>query len=165
MDEAAVDDVTMPNLHPASPDEMSGRARVYLGAACARHLVVGLFCIFAYDQFVAAAFLPIINFIPLTAWGAIMVATALALATGGWLRQRTVARIGLIMSAGVTSLLASGMWLGASFIWLNGGKVTPVTAVILTALIVKDLAVCTDPMKTPLELTSMWRRVARGGAS
>ena len=155
--------MTLP--HPAPPEEMSIRARVYLSAGLFRHLTTGLFCIFAANQFAAAAFIPIINFVSLPVWGGSMVCAAVALGCGAWLRHRTIARVGLIMSAAITALLASGLWLGAGFIWFSGGKATPITAIILTALVVKDLAVCTDPMKTPLELTSTWRRVARGGAS
>ena len=153
--------VTLP--HPAPADEMSPRARVYLAAGTFRHLTVGLFCIFAAHQFAAAAFLPIIRYLDLRVWGIAMVATAITLTLGALLRNRTMARTGLIMSAGITSLLASGLWLGAGLIWFSGGKATPITAIILTALVVKDLAVCTDPMKTPLELTASWRRVVRGG--
>lgn len=155
--------VTLP--HPAPPDEMSPRARVYLSAGMFRHITVGLFCILAADQFAAAAFLPIIGFVPLKYWGASMVLTAWTLGFGAFLRHRTIARVGLIMSAGITALLATGLWLGAGFVWFSGGKATPITAIILTALVVKDLAVCTDPMKTPLELSATWRKVARGGES
>lgn len=156
---------SLPNLHQAPPGEMSARARVYLGAGAGRHLLIGLFCIAASEQFAASTFIPIIGFLPLWVWGSVMLCTSAALVAGAVLRQRTIARTGLIMSAAVTSLLASGLWLGAGAVWMSGGKATPIAAILLTALVVKDLAVCTDPMKTPLELSSMWRRVAHGGSS
>lgn len=162
--EPEVDDVNTPHLpHPASPDEMSNRARVYLYAGTFRHLTTGLFTLFAANQFSNAVFIPIINFVSLYWWGWAMVGTAASLAVGATLRNRTLARVGLIMSATVTALLASGLWLGATGQWLAGGKATPILAITLTALVVKDLAVCTNPMKTPLEFTRMWR-VALGGS-
>lgn len=158
--------VMLPTLpHPAPPDEMTPRAQVYLAFGCFRHLVVGMFCILAGHQFTAAAFIPIIGYMALWKWGAMMVVTALLLGFGAIFRQRTMARTGLIASSVVTALLAAGMWLGASAIWMSGGTATPITAVLLTAFVGKDLAVCTDPMSTPLELTNLWRRVAPGGSS
>lgn len=160
-----VDAVTvLPHLH-SSPDEMSSRARVYLLAGASRHAAVGAFCIVGRDQFAAAAFIPIIGFVDLAWWGAGMLVTALLLLGGSFFRHRTMARIGLIASAAITSLLASGLWLGALGVWLSGGKATPITAIILTTLVIKDLAVCTDPMKTPLELSVMWRRAASRGVT
>lgn len=154
----------MQHLH-SSPDEMSSRARVYLLAGTGRHAAIGAFCIIGRDQFAAAAFIPIINFVDLRWWGAAMIFTAALLLGGALFRNRTMARIGLIASAAVTSLLASGLWLGAIGVWLTGGKATPITAIILTTLVIKDLAVCTDPMKTPLELSILWRRAANRGAA
>ena len=162
-DEVAVVTV-LPNLH-TSPDDMSSRARVYLGAGASRHAAVGAFCIIGRDQFAAAAFIPILNFFDLSVWGVAMVATSLILLAGGSLRHRTIARTGLILSAVITALLASGLWLGAMSIWFAGGKATPITAIILTTLVIKDLAVCTDPMKTPLELSVLWRRAASRGVT
>ena len=156
--------VSAPHLpHPAPPDEMSDRARVYLYAGTFRHAVTGLFTLLAADQFASAVFNPIINFFPLVFWGAAMVATAFSLGVGAVLRNRTLARVGLIMSSTVTALMAVGLWMGATGLWLHGGKATPILAITLTALVVKDLAVCTNPMKTPLEFTRMWR-VALGGS-
>lgn len=158
-------EVTLPTFpHPAPPGEMSSRARVYLGAGTWRHLAIGLFCLLFSDQFSAAAFIPIVGFFPLWMWGGFMVSTAVSLGLGVAFRNRTLARVGLILSAAVTSLLAAGLWLGAGHVWMSGGNATPITAIILTALVVKDLAVCTDPMKTPLEFTTLWRRVVSGGA-
>lgn len=156
--------MTLPAMpHPGHPDEMTPRAQVYLAFGTFRHLITGLFCILAANQFTATAFIPIINFVDLRVWGVAMVVVAGMLGLGAVFRQRTLARTGLIGSAVITSLMATGMWLGASAIWMAGGTATPITAVLLTAFVGKDLAVCTDPLSTPLEFTHLWRRVATGG--
>lgn len=154
-----------PFPHAGAPDEMTPRARVYLAFGCFRHFVVGWFCILASSQFTAAAFIPIVGYVALWVWGVAMVATSVLLGFGAAFRHRGAARWGLVLSAGITALMATGLWLGATAIWLRGGTATPITAVLLTTFVGKDLAVCTDPMRTPLERTSLWRRVARGGAT
>lgn len=156
--------VTLPaSLHPASRDEMSQRARIYQFAGVFRYSAYGIFAILFPEQFAAAAFIPVVKYVDLALWGAIFMLTAGFLFLGATLRNRTIARLGLIVSAGVTGVLATGLWIGAVDIWLSGGKATALFAATLTALVIKDLACCTDPMKTPLELTAMWRRVALGG--
>ena len=157
--------VTLPPLpHPAPPDEMTARARIYLISGVYRYLVYGLFALIFQDQFSAATYLPIVDSLSLTMWGIVFGITAGILGLGALFRHRTLARVGLIMSAGVTGALAAGLWIGAIHIWIDGGKTTALFAATLTALVVKDLAVCTDPMKTPLELTDLWRKVVDGGA-
>lgn len=158
--------MTLPTLlSPGTPDEMTPRARVYLSFGCFRHLVIGWFCILASHQFTAAAFIPIVGYLPLWIWGLAMVVTSILLGLGAGFRHRDLARYGLIVSAVITALMATGLWIGAGLIWWHGGTATPITAVLLTTFVGKDLSVCTDPMRTPLERTTLWRRVAGGGAS
>lgn len=162
MDDAVVVLPQMP--HPAAPEEMSPRARIYLTSGVFRYAVYGLFALIFQDQFSAATYIPIVDSLSLTMWGVAFGVTAGILGLGALFRHRTLARVGLIFSAAVTGALAAGLWIGAIHIWIDGGKTTALFAATLTALVVKDLAVCTDPMKTPLELTELWRKVVDGGA-
>jgi hypothetical protein len=135
-----------------TPEAMTGRARAYLSVNGLRHLLIGVFIIVQPGQFSAGAFIPIVSVIrPLWIWGAAFVATAVVCGVAVWLRSRAWARSGLIASAGTTAVAAAGLWLGIINLWLEGRPATIFTATILAALVAKDLIVCSQPMRTPLE--------------
>lgn len=134
-----------------SPGAMTRRARAYLIITAARHLSIGAFTIAAQGQFTAAAFIPIVGYLPLVVWGIAFLIAAVVCLMGAWLRSAAWARAGLLLSAVTTALIATGLWIGIITIWRNGGQATPISVILLTALVCKDLAVCTQPLRSPFE--------------
>lgn len=140
-----------PTVHP--PEEMTRSARVYLFAGAGRNLMVGLFAWRWPEQFTSGVYVPIIEFAGIGPWAVSLLATGLVLFAGAMLRHRDIARVGLVMSVAATAFMAAGIWIGAADVWLAGGTAAPISAPLLTALVVKDSAVCGNPMRLPLDLT------------
>ena len=134
-----------------APEAMTRRAVAYLCIGAARHTLIGIFAIGYADQFANAAFIPIIEYAPLWVWGAFMlVAAALMLVAAIW-RSAWIARLGLVVSATLTLAIGSGIALGVIEVWSTGGRATPISAILLLSLALKDYAVCTQPMRSPFE--------------
>jgi hypothetical protein len=151
----------VPRAEPA--EEMSVRAQSYLLWGFGRHAATGAFMVWSADQFVNAQFLPIISYFTIPVWGWLCIIVGLICLIGTVLRNRDVARLGLMLSACITAALTTGLWLGAIDIWMAGGKTTPILAIALTSLVGKDLSVCTNPMRTPFELDEVVKRLKAGG--
>ncbi|WP_435744882.1 hypothetical protein [Nocardioides sp. SYSU DS0663] len=126
---------------------MTWRARGYLGIAGARHLAVGVYVLACPADFTADAYQVITAMLPMWLWG------LLSLIGGGHLLYAASrgaenhARVALVMSAMSSSFWAVGFFMG----FFVGGVVTLIGAIIFTALTLKDLVVCAQPMRSPFE--------------
>lgn len=137
----------------ADPRAMTTRARVYLGAAGFRHLGIGLSLLLTPQLYLAAAFIPIFNLLPLTVWGSLMTLEGIACGVAAWTRHTGTARGSIGASAVITSVMAAGLCIGLIAAWLNGLSTSPVVGVILLAITVKDFTMCAQPLRVPLEET------------
>lgn len=157
------------------------RARIYIGAGGFRHGVVGLTMLILPWLYAGAAFVPIFNLIPLTAWGWIMTVTGLVCVAAAVVRNGNIARVGIVCSAVITLVLAAGLTIGIAAVWMQWthaigwGRlvalfwdhpvaypdylraVTPLTPpspflpLIMLAFTVKDFTMCAQPLRVPLE--------------
>jgi len=173
-----------------SPEAMTTRARVYLGASGFRHTLLGLFAIFTPWLFNAALFVPIFNLLPLLAWGIVMVFTGLTCTVAWIIRNADIARAGIVMSASITLVLAVGLTIGLVDVWAGWANAvgwsearnlflareilypprlltlapappSPFLVLVMLAVTVKDYAVCAQPMRVPLEESVRVRRLKR----
>jgi hypothetical protein len=140
-----------------SPEAMTRRARWYLSVAAIRHLTLGVFCLIAPWLFANAAFIPILNFVPLWGWGSVMAATGATCAVAAAFRHGGWARLAMVCSATVTIVLGAGVTVGVAIVWAKylAGTVdtpaSPVLPVLLLALAAKDYIVCGQPIRSPFE--------------
>lgn len=150
--------MTIPSLAADhSPEAMTRRARWYLGIATFRHGSLGLFCLIMPWLFGSAAFIPILDFIPIWAWGSVMVFCAIVCGLAARLRSGDWARWGMVISATITTVLAAGVLIGVSIVWwewlhqLRDAPASPVLPIILGSLAAKDFVVCAQPIRSPFE--------------
>lgn len=173
------------------PAAMTTRARWYLGAAAFRHGVIGVALLVAPWLFGAATFIPVFGAIPLIYWGIFMTIDGLACGIAAITRQPTVARYAVMASAVITLVLAAGLWIGVTVVWRGWVEIvgphelwylignppaelparllmmapappSPFLPVVMTALSVKDFAVCAQPLRSPFEHPTLVRRAVRG---
>jgi hypothetical protein len=155
LDEA---NVTLPTFHvDHSPEAMTRRARWYLGIATFRHGSLGLFCLIMPWLFGAAAFIPVLDFLPIWGWGTVMVACSLLCGMAAFLRSGDWARWSMVISATITTVLAVGVLIGVSIVWwqwfmgLRPDPSSPVLPIVLGSLAAKDFVVCAQPIRSPFE--------------
>lgn len=140
------------------PDQMSGRARFYLGIAATRHILVALCTWFLADRFTAPSFDQILAILPLWCWGVAFAGAGLACGAAAIIGHETLARVGLILSAGSTALWAGGF---LAALMAGPANVGIVGVIIWWALAAKDLVVCRQPIRSPFE--SLARLLATEG--
>ena len=125
----------------ALPTEMTWRARFYLCVGGSRHVGTGSVALALYDRF------PNVELVlPIWAWGVVFVVGGLHLLYAAYSESETHARVALAVSAIVTAVWAAGFWAAAV-----DGIVTPLIAILMTALTLKDLTIVGEPMRTPFE--------------
>lgn len=127
--------------------KMTTRARWYLLIAATRHLLVGAFAILASDSFQSPSFGPIIAAAPLWVWGTMFLGAGLACAWGGVTRLPKMARLGLMLSASSTLMVAVGLLIA----WFTGDLTSPTGPIVWMAIALKDFTVCADPLRSPFE--------------
>lgn len=134
-------------LPAVPPDVMTWRARGYLGIAAARHLAAGIYIVTVPGDFTADAYQVIREILPMRVWGLLFLAGGIHMAYAALAGREPHARTGLTMSA-----VASGSWAAGFFMsYFVGGIVTLLGGIIFTALTLKDLVVCAQPMRSPFE--------------
>ena len=173
-----------------SPEAMTLRARVYLAACGFRHVLIGLFLIVTPWLFNAALFVPIFNLLPLLAWGVSMTVCGVVCTLAWIIRNGDWARVGMVMSASITLVLAAGLTIGLFSVWadwvetvglheawtlllaredgypqrlvgLAAAPPSPFLTLVMMAVTVKDFAICAQPMRVPLEESVRVRRLKR----
>jgi hypothetical protein len=128
---------------------MTGRAQSYLLVAGMRHLLIGVCCILVPRWFTSPSYDQIKALAPggLFAWGVVGTLVGLGCIAAAAFKHVGLARGGLLASAVVTSLWAGGLFAAM----LEGNLTGPTGPVIWTALTLKDLVVCRQPMRSPFE--------------
>lgn len=139
--------MTSVHLLRPEPERMSGQAQVYLAASAAIALVMGAACWFWGGWFRAPAYSTLLSVLPLWAWGLTWTASAALSGYAAVRRRELPARLSLIVSAGATGMWASGFIAAA----IEGRLTGPTGIVGWFGLVLKDLIVCVDPLRTPLE--------------
>lgn len=164
-----------------SPDAMTNRARVYIVAGGARHLLIGLTLLILPWLYASGAFVPIFNLLPLAVWGWVMVIVGALCLLSAVARNASIARYGIAGSAVVTLVLAAGLSFGIADLWvawanaIGGARVqdlflsrpaeypgylraismivppSPFLPLVMLAVTVKDFAMCAQPLRVPLE--------------
>lgn len=136
------------------PSYLSPRARVYMGIAAVRHLLVGLFCFFRPGDFTSPSYngvkgaLPFVN--PnhsLQAYGVFFILTALTCAWSVVSGREGAARAGLLFSVVTTGFWVGGFFAAALDHTLGG----PTGPVVWTAIVAKDLTMLREPLRNPFE--------------
>lgn len=133
--------------HEAIVDEMTWRAKAYLSICAARHGLLGISTLLVPNTFQGPAFEEIRGAASLTVWGMIFIAGGLHLTYAAWTGKETAARSAMTVSAIVTSVWAAGFIMAFE----PGGVVSPVAAILFSALTLKDLVICRQPMRSPFE--------------
>lgn len=137
------------NLPPLArqSDDMTPRARAYLATAAVRHFLLALACVTIPDSFTSSSFDAIRSVLPLQAWGVVFFGVTVVAAWAVVRRSEPAARLSLIMSASSTAVWAGGL-VAAYF---TGTLTGPSGPIIWWAVVLKDLIVCRQPMRSPFE--------------
>lgn len=144
--------MSVPDLRHAlplrpEPERMTGRAQVYLAVTAVTHALMAYVCGFREDWFKASSYQTIRGVMPLPAWSAIFLVSALVCTYAALRRSETAARIGLILAASFIGTWEFGLVAAA----INGTLAGPTGLIGWGALVAKDLIVCLEPLRTPLE--------------
>lgn len=164
-----------------SIDAMTKRARLYFVAGGGRHGLTGLTLLLLPWMYSGAAFVPIFNMLSVLTWGWIMFITGLICNFAAVNKNGDLARIGIVFSAMITAVMALGLWVGISIVWFkwfdevgpdafwtlvwdrpstypellktisNIIPPSPFLPIVMTALVIKDFAMCAQPLRVPLE--------------
>jgi hypothetical protein len=131
------------------PEQMTGRAQMYLTIAGIRHLAIGLCCLLVPWAFHTSSWRPLRALVPggLLTWGIAGCLTGLICLSAAGAKKEGWARAGLLSSAVITGLWAGALWSAVAL----GEASSPTGPIIWTAVVLKDLVVCRQPMRSPFE--------------
>ena len=149
----------MPNTILQRANDMTPRARWYLGIAGTRHLLVGTFALLMPSSFKSTSFIPIIAAAPLSWWAVASLACAVACLGAALTTSEPLARLGMAWSAVLTMLIGTGLLLAV----FTGQSSSPTGPIIWLAVALKDFVVCAQPIRSPFE--GLTERLARKHAS
>lgn len=131
---------------PAAPEEMTWRARAYLAVGSLRHLVIGLAMLIAPHTFYTPAFDALFEIAPIGFWIVTLLLGGLHLAWASLRKHGGHARTALTIAAAV-----SFMWAAAFGILALESSASVLAFAIFSALGLKDLIVCAQPLRSPFE--------------
>jgi len=140
-------------LHRAN--DMTPRARWYLGIAGFRHLLVGAFALLMPGSFKSTSFIPIVEAAPLYWWATASLICAVACLGAAATTSEPLARLGMGWSAVITMLIGTGLLLSV----FTGQSSSPTGPIIWLAVAFKDFVVCAQPIRSPFE--GLTERLAR----
>ena len=149
----------MPNTILQRANDMTPRARWYLGIAGVRHLLVGSFALLMPGSFKSTSFIPIIEAAPLWFWAVFSLGSGVACMGAALTRSEPMARLGMAWSAVVTLLIGTGLLLSV----FSGQSSSPTGPIIWLAVAFKDFVVCAQPIRSPFE--GLTERLARKHAA
>lgn len=132
-------------LQPAN--DMTTRARWYLGIAGLRHILVGGFAVVAPQFFTSTSFIPIIAAAPLLFWGSFSLGAGVACAGAAVTKSEPLARLGMAWSTVLTLLIGTGLLISV----FTGQSTSPTGPIIWLAVALKDFVVCAQPIRSPFE--------------
>lgn len=134
-------------IPPVPPEVMTWRARAYVGVTATRNAALGACAIGLPGDFSGDSYQVITEIAPISVWGVMFFIGGSHLAYAAVTGNEGHARTGLSLSAVSTSLWAAGFYMA----YFVGGVVTLIGAIVFTALTLKDLIVCAQPMRSPFE--------------
>jgi len=135
----------LPILQPAN--DMTNRARWYLGIAGIRHLLVGGFALFMASSFKSTSFIPIIAAAPLWFWAVFSLGAGVSCLGAALTKSEPLARLGMAWSAVLTLLIGVGLLMA---VFTNHSS-SPTGPIIWLAVALKDFVVCAQPIRSPFE--------------
>lgn len=137
----------MPTIAKRPANEMTTRARWYLGVASTRHLLVGGFALLMPATYKSPSFGPLIDAAPLWFWGLVFIGAGVACGLASVLRHEGFARLGMGWSATSTLIVGSGLMIAIFTHDLS----SPTGPIIWLAVAFKDFVVCAQPIRSPFE--------------
>lgn len=138
--------VSMNPLH-VPEEQMTWRARAYLAVGSLRHIALGASGLALADTFQSDAFKILFDVFSLELWSILFLAGGLHLAYAAGKGSTSHARVALILSACMTAAWAVGFILA----FHAGGVVSPLGGILFSALVLKDLVQCGQPLRSPFE--------------
>ena len=141
------DTLPKPEKILARVNDMTARARWYLGIAAGRHLLVGAFALAMSGSFRSTSFIPILSAAPLWLWAIVFIGAGLACAAAAVTKSEPLARLGMAWSATSTLIVAVGLLLAVFTKDLS----SPTGPIIWLAVAFKDFVVCAQPIRSPFE--------------
>lgn len=145
----------MPTTILQRANDMTTRARWYLGIAGVRHLLVGSFALLMGSSFKSTSFIPILEAAPLWFWALFSLGAGLACMGAALTRSEPLARLGMAWSAVLTLLIGTGLLMSV----FTGQSSSPTGPIIWLAVALKDFVVCAQPIRSPFE--GLTERLAR----
>jgi hypothetical protein len=145
----------MPTTILQRANDMTTRARWYLGIAGVRHLLVGSFALLMGSSFKSTSFIPILEAAPLWFWALFSLGAGLACMGAAITRSEPLARLGMAWSAVLTLLIGTGLLMSV----FTGQSSSPTGPIIWLAVALKDFVVCAQPIRSPFE--GLTERLAR----
>ena len=127
-------------------EQMTWRAKSYLAVGALRHLIIASAMVLAPASFDSPAFTGLFDIAPYWFWVVTLAIGGLHLAYSALTRSESHARTALTISAAV-----SFMWAGAFGLVVLEGSASVLATVIFSALGLKDLVVCAQPLRSPFE--------------
>lgn len=138
----------MVTIYPHVPEEqMTWRARAYLVVGALRHLGVGATGLAVPDTYDGDSFKILLSVLSLDLWAILFIVGGFHLGFAAIRGSVGHARVALIISAAMTSAWAMGFYLA----FFAGGVVSPLGAILFSALVLKDLVQCGQPLRSPFE--------------
>lgn len=126
---------------------MTVRARAYLCIGSLRHLALGISGLALADTFSSDAFKVLFDVFSLEVWSILFLVGGIHLAYAAVKGSVGHARVALILSASMTAAWAVGFFLA----FKQGGVVSPLGGILFSALVLKDLVQCGQPLRSPFE--------------
>ena len=137
-----------------SDQHMSRRAKVYLLVAAARHIIIGLFCVFDPLSFSSGSYQGIIDALAglpfgssIVIWGYLFLVSGAACLLAAIVGKEAHARVGLLFSVVTTACWAGG-FIASGF---TGNSAGPTGGVIWLAVALKDATMLRQPLRNPFE--------------
>jgi hypothetical protein len=134
-------------------EQMTPRARFYLGTNVLLHGWLAFFCLLAPQTFHSTSYdgvktaLPLDRENALTAWGLLFLLTATLSAVAAWRGSEYMARCSLLLSA-----ICCAAWVGGFIAAYCAGVLTGPTGLAWsTAIMAKDLSMLRQPLRNPFE--------------
>lgn len=139
--------MTTPSILRVPEEQMTLRARAYLCIGSLRHLAMGASGLALSDTFDGAAFKVLLGVFSLEVWSILFLLGGMYLAYAAGKGDVWHARVALIFSASMTAAWAVGFFLA----FRQGGVVSPIGGILFSALVLKDLVQCGQPLRSPFE--------------
>jgi hypothetical protein len=132
---------------PVPPEMMSWRARAYLAVIAMRHFAVAWICVFSPVSFGGTTYEQVRGTMSLRVWGGVFSFIGVLAVVALWRGGEALARYCLVMSAVISSIWAAGLYVA----WIQGDLSAKPLPILWTALVMIDLIVASEPLRTPFE--------------